>query len=90
MAQNNKEGNTFFSWACRKFLALTGSLSAQSRQRPVPFVMQVGGSDLVRSAWHDLLGAQDALCDQPADAVAHDPKRRRAYRKLFPTNMRAA
>src|SRR4051794_1970555 len=40
-----------------------------------PFVLQMGGSDLVRSAWHDLLSAQDACCDQPADAVARDPKR---------------
>jgi hypothetical protein len=41
-----------------------------------PFVLQMGGLDLVRSAWHDLLGAQDTLCDQPSDAVARDSQRR--------------
>ena len=42
-----------------------------------PFVLQVGGSDLVRSAWHDLLGGKDAVLDEAADAMARDAERRR-------------
>src|SRR3954467_2729898 len=41
-----------------------------------PFVLQVGSSDLVRSAWHNLLGGENAVPDQPADAVVRDPEPR--------------
>jgi hypothetical protein len=41
-----------------------------------PFVLQVGGSDLVRCARHNLLGRENAAPDQPADAVVRDPEPR--------------
>src|SRR4051794_23634892 len=41
-----------------------------------PFVLQVGGSDLVRSARHDLLGGENAVPDQPADAMVRNSQRR--------------
>jgi hypothetical protein len=48
----------------------TGDLFDRGRH---PFVLQIVGSDLVRSARYDLLGGQDALLDQPTNAVMRDP-----------------
>jgi hypothetical protein len=45
-----------------------------------PFVMQVVGSDLVRSTRHNLLGGENAVLDQPADAVVCNPERRSGLR----------
>jgi hypothetical protein len=33
-----------------------------------PFVLQVGGTDMVWSARYDLLGREDAILDEPADS----------------------
>jgi hypothetical protein len=41
-----------------------------------PLVLQIVGSDLVRRARYDLLGGQDAILDQPANAVMRDAERR--------------
>ena len=49
-----------------------------------PFVLQVGGSDLVRSSWNDLLGGQDTVLDQPPDAVMADAERRFGLRHRQP------
>src|SRR3954451_1144317 len=44
-----------------------------------PFIAQVGGPDLVRSARHDLLGGKDAVLEQPADAVVRDAEQSRGF-----------
>ena len=49
-----------------------------------PFIAQVGGPDLVRSARHDLLGGKDAVLDQPADAVVRDAEQSRGFRHCEP------
>jgi hypothetical protein len=49
-----------------------------------PFVLQVDGSDLIRSARHNLLGWENALFDQPADAVACNSERRSGLRHREP------
>ena len=49
-----------------------------------PFIAQVGGPDLVRSARHDLLGGKDAVLDQPADAVVRDAEQSRGFRHREP------
>src|SRR3954451_19929449 len=41
-----------------------------------PFVLQVGGSDLVRSTRHNLLGGENTVPDQLADAMVCDPEPR--------------
>jgi hypothetical protein len=41
-----------------------------------PFLLQVVGTDLVRSAWDNLLGGEDAGLDEPADAVVRNFERR--------------
>src|SRR5260221_4080627 len=45
-------------------------------RRSYPFMVEVGGSDLVRSARHNLLGGKGTVLDQLADAVARDTERR--------------
>src|SRR5439155_13446405 len=49
-----------------------------------PFMVEVGGSDLVRSARHNLLGGVGAAVDQTADAVARDSERRSGLRHRKP------
>jgi hypothetical protein len=43
-----------------------------------PSVLEVVGSDLVRSARHNLLRGENTLLDQPADAVVCNSERRSA------------
>ena len=38
-----------------------------------PFLLQIIGTDLVGSARHNLLGGENAVLDQPADAVVCNP-----------------
>src|SRR4051794_18377193 len=45
-----------------------------------PSSAQVGGPDLVRGARHDLHGGEDAVLDEPADAMARDAEQRRGFR----------
>src|SRR5689334_14559258 len=49
-----------------------------------PFIAQVGGPDLVRSARHDLLGGEDAVLDEPADAMVRDAEQSRGFRHREP------
>ena len=57
----------------------------QHRQpvRPIhsdhPFLLQVGGADLVRSAGNNLLGGEDAVLDEPANAMRRDAQRRGGF-----------
>jgi hypothetical protein len=44
-----------------------------------PFVLQIGRSDLVRSTRYNLLGGENAVLDQPADAVMRDAERHRGF-----------
>ena len=48
------------------------------------FVLEVVGSDLVGSARHNLLGGENAIFDQPADAVVCNPERRSGLRHREP------
>src|SRR4051812_2056801 len=41
-----------------------------------PFALQVGSADLVRSARHTLLGGENAVPDQPADAMVRNSEHR--------------
>jgi Transposase IS66 family len=50
----------------------------------LPFLLQVVGTDLVRSARHNLLGRENAVLDQPTDAVVCNPERRRGLRHREP------
>src|SRR6266436_5890226 len=49
-----------------------------------PFLMQIVGTDLVGSARHNLLGGENAVLDQPADAVVCNPERRSGLRHREP------
>ena len=49
-----------------------------------PFMVEVGGADLVRSARHNLLALEDAVLDQATDAVARDAQHRRGLRHREP------
>jgi len=49
-----------------------------------PFVLQIRGSDLVRSARHNLIGGEYAVLDQPSDAVVRDAERRSDFRHRQP------
>jgi hypothetical protein len=44
-----------------------------------PFVLQIRRSDLVRSKRYNLLGGENAVLDQPANAVMRDAERRRGF-----------
>src|SRR5438552_2991975 len=44
-----------------------------------PFVLQIRGSDLVRSARHNLIGGEYAVVDQPSDAVVRDAEHRSGF-----------
>ena len=48
------------------------------------FVVQVGGPDLVGSAWYDLLGGKDTALDEPAYAMVRDPERSSGFRHREP------
>ena len=48
------------------------------------FVLQVVGSNLVRSTRHDLLGGENAVLDQPADAVVCNSERLNGLRHREP------
>jgi transposase len=49
-----------------------------------PLVQEVGRTDLVRSAGHDLVASEDSVLDQPADAMARDTERRCGFRHRDP------
>src|SRR5712691_10911413 len=49
-----------------------------------PLVLEVGGADLVRSAGHDLVGSEDSVLDEPADAMVRDTERRCGFRHRDP------
>jgi hypothetical protein len=40
-----------------------------------PLVLEVGGTDLVRGAGHNLVGSEDSVLDEPADAMVRDTER---------------
>jgi Transposase IS66 family len=44
-----------------------------------PFVPEVGSSDLMRSVRYDLVGAEDAVLDEPAYAMVRDAKGRSGF-----------
>jgi hypothetical protein len=44
-----------------------------------PFMLKVGGSYLIWSARYNLLGSEDAVLDQPSDAVARDADHRSEF-----------
>src|SRR5271166_4188406 len=48
------------------------------------FMLQVGSSDLVRSPRHDLISAEDAVLDEPTDAMVRDAERRSGFRHREP------
>ena len=48
------------------------------------FMLQVGSPDLVRSARHDLFSAEDAVPDEPTDAMVRDAERRSGLRHREP------
>src|SRR6202040_3745661 len=49
-----------------------------------PFLLQIFGTDLMWSARHNLLGGENAVLDQPADAVVGNPERRSGLRHRKP------
>jgi len=49
-----------------------------------PFMLQVGGSDLVRSARHNLLALENTVLDQATDAVARDTQHGSGLRQREP------
>jgi hypothetical protein len=70
---------------CKLIFGIDATWATCSPDRSVhPFMLQVGGSDLVRSARHNLLGGEDAVPDQPSDAVARDAERRSGFRHRKP------
>ena len=56
-------------------------------RRNYPITLQIVGADLVGSAWHDLLGGEDALVNQPSDAVARNAERRGGFRHREPVTV---
>ena len=66
---------------CKLIFVINATRVTCSRNRSSHlFVLQLRGSDLVRSAWYNLLGSQNTLFDQSADAVARNAERRRGLR----------
>src|SRR6266849_9657482 len=49
-----------------------------------PLVLEVGGADLVRSAGHNLVGREDSVLDEPADAMVRDTERCCGFRHRDP------
>src|ERR1700730_13953658 len=49
-----------------------------------PFLLQIVDTDLVGSARHNLLGGENAVLDQPTDAVVSTPEGRSGLRHCEP------
>jgi hypothetical protein len=57
-----------------------------------PIVPEIGGTDLVRRAWHDMFGGEHAILDEAADPVVGDVDLRGGFgdREPFPVLLGAA
>ena len=65
---------------CKLIFVIDATRASHSPDRGShSLTLQIGGSDLIWSARHNLLGEQDAVLDQPANAVMCDAKRRRGF-----------
>jgi transposase len=70
---------------CKLIFVIDATRASHSPDRGShSLTLQIGGSDLIWSARHNLLGEEDAVLDQPADAVMRDAKRRRGFRHREP------
>jgi hypothetical protein len=65
---------------CKLIFVIDATRASHSPDRGShSLTLQIRGSDLIWSARHNLLGEEDAVLDQPADAVMCDAKRRRGF-----------